>query len=537
MAISLIMAAAASPCPVWAAPPAALGLVTPLGAMGFFGGVSEGVRLPKTTELLLSQANNNKAASNAKSAAMAYKELLFLDGGEPAQASGSISVNQSALPDPAKNPGSYTVKYAVAPTSATDPAASVKRNITFGVNYRYNGNQVILDYQPTAWTEAITTAGGAYALDPAHSHMGVSIIEDNTAGVTYYRGDISTVAVYTALSGPSNNAAAGQPNASGPSARKTVTSAISGSFFGYICAWSSAEVQVLDCSVSSSEGWQMQYQLRPSANSVKTMQYAANEPTAISFPGNYKEITQNKSGLLYNANTMPLRFYDAPKSGGVTIPSANVFEQLPAPDLSYLKGHFAQADIEKLFAMQVLDGEPGFYAPDQAMTRGQFVRALVKAVKLPITPPPAQPKNAKQPVITLAFPDITPDRPDYPYIMAAYHNGIAVGNGDGVFRADSPVSRQEAMTMIVRAIGLLALAPNPTPQTYFVDDGQISPSLKRGLYAAAGLGLVRGDSDGNINPGKSVTKGESAALLNRMIDYMRGGLAADYSQNVANFAG
>jgi hypothetical protein len=172
------------------------------------------------------------------------------------------------------------------------------------------------------------------------------------------------------------------------------------------------------------------------------------------------------------------------------------------------------------------------------MTRGQFVTALAKALKLPIAPPEAASKSRgkKAPVVTLVFPDVTPERKEYPYIMAAYHHGITLGRDNVTFFIDTPIPRQEALVLMVRAIGLTNLGLDPTPVTSFVDDFKIADWARRELSAAYALQLVDTDENGNVHPDDPLSKADGAVYLNRFIDYMRAELALDYTDHIVNYA-
>ena len=486
----------------------ALPLYAAPGQMGFFGGINEGVRLPKTTESLLAKVQK-KGSTNTT--ATAYKEIIFIDG-EPVEFSGELTVRAGVIPDGSEL-GSYRVIYDVKPTASTSQTASISRSITFNVNYRVSGNQTVLDYTVASWSETLTTPGGAYVLDPRLSRYDISILEDKTPGVKYYKGDVSGAAVYTGGAG-------------------TVTVLTSGSVYGYESAWSNTETHRLDVSVIQ-PGWQVQLQVRPSVSVNKTLQYADNEPSLISFPGNYKEVMSNKPGLRYTLFTLPTHLADIPREGGTAIATYNAFEQLIAPDLSFLKGNPAEADIKKLFAMNILSGEPKQYQPSQKITRAQYVTMLTKAAKLPLEPTP---KPAKKNTITFVFPDVTSERPDYQYIMAAYKSGLAVGRSNGHFYADYAIMRQEAIVLLVRALGLGNLGLDPTPATVFTDDARIADWAKKEICAAYKIGLIKPDANGAINPTTEISKAEAAALVNLFIDYMRDGLGTDYTEHIVNYA-
>ncbi|MDR1000203.1 MAG: S-layer homology domain-containing protein [Clostridiales bacterium] len=478
------------------------------GDLGFFGGVSEGRRLPKTIETLTTGEARTESNPN-QPRAFVYKEMIFLSG-RPVEFTGLIEMTGAAgVTGPN---GSYTQQFSVYASPGTEPGANIERTVVFNINYRTRGNELIKDYTLQDWTETITLDGETFALDTGQSGFDVSIIEHNAPGITYYRGDVSRRAVYT-----SNDE------------RYTLDS--SDAFYGYNCAWSASETHRTDVTLLAPY-WQTQYQIRPSATVSKSLEYTSNEPEAIGFEGNYKEVIHRDAGLKYDILQPALIYPDQPPTGGAFITQRNTFEQLASTDLSFLKGSAAYEDISRLYAMQILEGDPKFYAPDQSITRAQFVTALVKAVKLPVQTLAAETRGRKAQSPPIVFPDVLPTRPDYPYIMSAYRNGVAFGRDFGTFYADEPIERQEAFTIIIRALGLSGLG-QPAPA--FADDDAISSWAKRDLSAAKRLGIIKPYSDGSIRPHNMISKAEAAALLTGMTDYMRACLPANYSDHLVNY--
>ncbi len=492
-----------------------------IGDMGYWGGTSQGRPLPKTSELMLKEIEGSKSKkAKGDDLTMIYKEVFFLNG-EPVEYEGLITNKTSDQIDPKVNAGKYTHTITIKDSDTSPANVTVDKSIVFDVSYRKEGTQIVLDYKPKTWKEEITIDDSTYTLDSKQSNSSMSIIQDKTPGVTYYKGDITQISVYT-TDGNDDNV-------------KTVKLDMSGSFYGYDNAWSQAEAQRLDYTLNS-DGWQMQYQQRPSVFINKLLQYSPNEPTAISFDGNYREVTQNQSGVSYNIYVKPMIFEEVRNEGNLNIQTFNSFEQLIAPDLSYLKGHYAEADISKLFAMKIFEGAPSYYQPDQSMTRGQFITALVKALKIPIETETAKPTTGKKaPEKRILFPDVQSERPDYPYIMAAYDVDLAYGLNNGYFYPDSPLELQEAIVIMLRGLGLEHLGLTPTPVTSFTDDALIASWAKRELYAAERIGIIYPDGEGRINPLKMISKAEGAAFINRLLTYMRVELADDYSSHVVNY--
>ena len=491
------------------------------GQIGFFGGITEGVRLPTTSQNAVQQ-NNARGARGNNVTELVYKEIIWL-AGVPVEFEGTLRIQPggTAVGAPGVNSGSATVNYRVNANAATTAGVDISRNITFRIDWRRDGNQIVENYTVTSWTETITANGETFTLVPAQSNHNISILRDITPGVTYYSGTISKRAVYLTGDG------------------ELVTHEVLGQIYGFWSAWSATETHRLDGIVTRAD-WDMQYHLVPSVSVSKELQYGANEPTLISFAGNYREVMSNQSGLLYEINILPNALYGTPRTGRASISTFNTFEDLFAPNLNFLRGHPAYGDIRRLFAMEVLWGEPAHFVPGQAVTRGDFIKMLARAVRLPLdeslipTPPRATRGNAT-PQLNLVFPDVHPDRPDFLYIMTVHEMGIAIGRGDGHFHPNEILHREEAFVLALRFLGLSNLGMEPTPITPFVDDHTIGGWARRDIYAATRIGLIAPDENGMLHPQREMHKAEAAALINRLIEFMRHELQQDYTDNIINF--
>ena len=485
-----------------------------MGDMGFFGGISEGRRLPRTTEtVLLEQGSTN--ARRGSAITMNYRELIFLADSEPVLFEGILEIS-SGNPAPDSDSGTFNVTYTVRPSFATTEEAEINRTMTFRVYYHREGNQMVYFYHLTNWTESINTPHGDFVLDTDRSTFNLSIIEDQTPGVSYYRGDVFSRRVFIR------------------DEDAVVTVEQEGEFYGFSTAWSATETHRMNVSVVA-DGWALQYQIRPSVTVNKILQHVANEPTVISFEGNYREIHQSFAGLRYDIFVRPNSMWNVPMDGTINLETVNVFEQLHAPDLSFIRGNPAEDDIHRLFAMRVLQGDPRTFVPEQAITRGQFFTALARAIKLPVEQI-APARGRRQPVIVNLFTDVDSNRPEFIYIQAIQRAGIAYGRADGRFYFDYPISRQEAFTTTVRALGLTNMGLNPTVVTPFTDSHDIAYWAIREIGVAQMLGIIAPDENGNIHPNRAISKGEAAALFNHLIEYMRAGLVSEYAEQIVNIA-
>ncbi|MCL1843064.1 MAG: S-layer homology domain-containing protein [Defluviitaleaceae bacterium] len=505
---------------VFAAPVAVLARPHRIGDMGFHGGISESRHLPRTLEtVLLEQGNGSRNGRNGRNAVieMNYSEFVFL-GGELELFEGTLRITPGS-PAHGSVAGTYRVEHRVTASDATDEV-TIERTMIFDVQYRAVGMQMIYTYvlDRNSWAETITTPAGTFTLDPVRSSFVISIIEDRTPAVSFYRGDISARLVYTG----------------GPYGDTVVTK--TGEFYGFATAWSATETHRTTVSVVNDD-WALQYQIRPSVTVNKELQFVHNEPTIISFEGNFRELHQSFAGLRYDIFLAPHFMWEVPETGTHFMEVENVFEQLPAPDMSHLRGHPAEDDIHRLFAMQILQGDPRFYVPEQAITRGQFLTALARAIKLPVEEV-ALPRAARgqQPVALMLFTDVDTNRPEFRYIQAIQRAGIAFGRADGKFYFDYPIARQEAIVTVIRALGLSNLEVNPSVVTPFMDSDAVAYWALREINVALMLDIIAPDAGGNLHPRRAISKGEAAALFNHLLDYMRNGIVSHYADQIVNIA-
>ncbi|MCL2203100.1 MAG: S-layer homology domain-containing protein [Defluviitaleaceae bacterium] len=499
-----------------------------IGDMGFFGGISQGRRLPHTTETIIFQQGNGRN-TRATTLDVNYQELVFLLG-RPLQFDGVMTITNNAPAHiansatlynaPANLPrsGVFTKRFLVQPTDGTAEDIRIDRNMNFNVEFRVAGNNVIYTYRivRASWRETITTPDGDFVLDNMRSHFGASVIEDRTPGVNYYRGNVWARLYFI---GPDD---------------VLVIVEQEGEFHGFYSAWAATETHRTNVSIWHGDTWALNYQIRPSVTVNNVMRWAQNEPTAISFAGNFQEVMQTFAGLRYDIfHPVPHFMWDEPLTGASSLHHPNSFEQLPAANLDFLRGNAAEDDIHRLFAMEVLTGPPTNFVPGQAITRGQFMTALARAIRLPTADPPRVTRNREpEPLFT----DVTVHRPEFRYIEAVVREGVAQGRADGSFHFDYGITRQEAFVTIVRALGLETMGMYPTVASPFADSDAIARWAIREVNVAYTLGIIAPDENGNIRPADSMSKGEAARLLNRLIDYMRTGLANDYADQIVNIA-
>ncbi len=191
---------------------------------------------------------------------------------------------------------------------------------------------------------------------------------------------------------------------------------------------------------------------------------------------------------------------------------------LPAParavgfgDYTDLVGHWARDVIEALYEAGALDQPPPLFHPDAAIERGRFAKYLVLGWNV-------------QPYVGLEefLSDVPFGHRYFPYANAVYLRGIMVGSG-GVFGVDDELTREQAATVLIRAMGLEPQAmarPSPEAQAIcmaaWTDAADISPWAIPYMAQAYLSGLFIGDPEGTLRPLDSMSKAEAATVVSRV---------------------
>ncbi|MGL4362360.1 MAG: S-layer homology domain-containing protein [Cellulosilyticaceae bacterium] len=470
------------------------------GEMGYFGGISPGYKLPTLTE----QANTSK--KKLSKITLPYKEMIYISG-KPVEVEGTIEMRPQVIDYTKKPVGNYTESYMIKTTN--ENKEKLDRNITLDTKYMYDATtkQVTKTSSIKKWTEIVVVGGQTYQLDSSKSSFSKSMLEDFTPGVTYYRGDIQYEAVYK--------------NASSSGGNMTSVS-VNGPIYGYDHAYAKTETQRRNIHVTTGEGSGYYIEETPTFTTYKEIQYGANEPNAISFGGNYKEIIRGDGALTYDIIAGSTNSADENR-GAISITDVPSLEQLNAINIPSMKGHPAESDVKKMYSLKVFSGEPTTFSPNQVVTRGAYIEMLVRALKLTIPDEKEIEQSAK------VFTDVKTTDKKYPYYMAAYNAGLISG---GEVNVGQHLTREAMVVMNIRALGLerlgIATLGATTP---FIDDNLISSWAKSSVYAASRIGLID-STNGYLFPNKKVTYIDVAALLNQMMNYMRYDLRKDYDEKM-----
>ncbi|MGE5579022.1 MAG: S-layer homology domain-containing protein [Bacillota bacterium] len=199
-----------------------------------------------------------------------------------------------------------------------------------------------------------------------------------------------------------------------------------------------------------------------------------------------------------------------PETGTVTAITDHftVFALMAKPDMPALpdvKGHWSETHVLRLVSLGIVGGyEDGTFRPGAGITREEFAKMVVLAAGLE---PVAEPE--------LGFADDDEIQGwARGYVAAAVEAGIITGLPENRFGPRERVTRQQAATMIGRALGVEAGAAG-TP-TGFVDDGDIESWALAAVKLAVEKELVTGFPDNSFKPTDDVTRAQAASMLAKL---------------------
>jgi len=168
-----------------------------------------------------------------------------------------------------------------------------------------------------------------------------------------------------------------------------------------------------------------------------------------------------------------------------------------------ISGHWAESYLQEFLDAEYIKGDDqGLVNPDGTMTRAQFAAIINRMMGY----------TEKSDKIG-AYTDVAQD--------AWYHDDMAIalekqymnGTGENTMSPDSPITREQGITMIARIMKLEN--QDLTSLEKFADNSEIADYAKGYLAAMADAGYVSGDSSGNMLPKKSLTRAEGVTVLSR----------------------
>lgn len=183
---------------------------------------------------------------------------------------------------------------------------------------------------------------------------------------------------------------------------------------------------------------------------------------------------------------------------------------------SDVKGHYAEKEIEKWTQNQIFSGySDNTFKPNKPISREEFVWILNKIFKY----------IEKS---STTFDDV-PAKYFYGDVIAkAVAAGTIVGDGNGKFRPSSPITRQEAASIIAKAFNLKAQDVNAVNK--YTDAKDVTSTNKQYVSAMVEKGYLSGWSN-KIHPNVKLTRAHYVKMLDNIIGDIKN-TAGTYTGNV-----
>jgi len=439
-----------------------------------------------------------------------YEEAVFLTG-TPIIFKGTSKDIKIAEKE---SKGKLTETYSMKLTASN--GATLTRNIAYEsdvIDYATLG-QKTSNGEVKKYTEKITIGSTTYTLVDYQFSQGT--VTDNRAASDYYSGNVISRKTYSYKTGTGNS-----------TAQKTVTIDTDSRHAGYENFWGATETQITESVYSYSDGKTSHVKNRLSTSKSRVLNFEGNLGTLGSFDGGYAVVSEKDVISEYT--------YDlaSGQKGTVDLDAKYMptIERLIIPKFRDLSGHYAKEAIEKLYSLGIYSDTSNFFSPNTPMKRIDFTTAIGKAVDLRVF----EEKKSKKTPSTSVFKDLKRSVKDYGYIESALNKGIIKGVSADYFKPDNAITRAEAATIFVRALGLENRAPDPGYVTKFADDKQIPNFARDGIYIVNELGLMMGDPTGRFNPNKPLTRAEASAVLERFLKYLENDLKQNYRDDILFF--
>lgn len=434
-----------------------------------------------------------------------YQEMVFLSG-RPVLMKGTVKASIKEKDD------SRTEKYTYKLEDATGES-SLSRSLSITSTLEDNYGQTVEVANVDSFKETIKVGELTFQADDKKSEFTQSIIYDNKPAISYYAGNMAYRKVYE--SGDD------QPD---------VIVDMEGSSVGYDQAWGSTETRTMNYYISSFDpkGIQGSYTVKNSNNVTKDIVYAQNQPTQISFRGGYMVSEKDESIMEYS--------YDVNgRVGGSSLTLANnpKFTRLNVPELRDTSGHWAEEQIQILASLNAISPNAKNFAPSLAISREEFAKAVAVVSDI-VEEETTSRRNLKNKEEAL-FTDTALDSEEYKYVKAVATKGIMGGVGEDRFEPKSELTKAQAATILISALGVEALSPNGAYSTGFKDDNSIPYWAKDSVYMARQLGLIDGTENGFFQPNKSLTRAEAASIMNNYIHYLSYDLREDFRERIVNY--
>ncbi|NOV03693.1 S-layer homology domain-containing protein [Paenibacillus planticolens] len=169
--------------------------------------------------------------------------------------------------------------------------------------------------------------------------------------------------------------------------------------------------------------------------------------------------------------------------------------------------HWAYDIIKELSAKHIVNGTTdALFMPENQVTRSEFVALLTRALQLKSTP-----------IYNNTFADVSPNEWYASSVQSAVQAGLVTGTSETTFEPNKPITREEMVTLIVRAYEKNhGVQSAPSKSVSFTDASQIHDWAQPFVNKAANLGIIATDT-AQFNPLDHATRAESSKVVSSIL--------------------
>lgn len=189
---------------------------------------------------------------------------------------------------------------------------------------------------------------------------------------------------------------------------------------------------------------------------------------------------------------------------------AQAGENFTRAEFSDMETHWAKNYAEALYRRGIVKGRSkGIYAPDEPLTRAEFIKISLEAIGASV--------EGEAAVEDAPFPDVPLYAWYVGYIKKAKELGFIAGYPDGSFKPEAPINRAEAIKILMSAFGFdlketdfkgETVHPDLLPSEWYYPS--INFAVKNSLLQ--GLRTPNNTILKDFGPGRPITRGEMAEL-------------------------
>lgn len=177
--------------------------------------------------------------------------------------------------------------------------------------------------------------------------------------------------------------------------------------------------------------------------------------------------------------------------------------------------HQYYAAIESLKNLGIVSGyDDGTFKPSNTVNRAEALKMILGSAGIEV---PEYDGSS-----SIGFTDVAPSQWFTKFLIVGKNRGIVKGNDDGTFAPAREVIKAEFIKMVLESFGT-DLSHHQNPSSDLALDVKKTDWFAPYLSYAKTVGLTSPTLDNKLIPGKSLTRGECAEIIYRMLLIQNGG--------------